>query len=89
MMVSYGWSQRSRRDENSMTFNEYDYVELTETLDPALQRGTRGAIVMVYDGSPAEYEVEFVDRDGRTIALRTVKAAQIRPVTATPDAGKE
>lgn len=67
-----------------MPFNEYDYVELIETLDSSLQRGTRGAIVMVYDGSPAEYEVEFVDPDGRTIALRTVKESQIRSIKMTP-----
>ena len=67
-----------------MPFSEYDYVELIETLDSALQRGTRGAIVMVHDGSPAEYEVEFVDQDGRTIALRTVKESQIRSIKMTP-----
>jgi Domain of unknown function (DUF4926) len=72
-----------------MTFNEYDYVELTETLEPSLQRGTRGAIMMIYDISPPEYEVEFVDQDGQTIALRTVKGSQLRPVETTPVASKE
>lgn len=72
-----------------MPFNEYDYVELIETLDSSLQHGTRGAIVMVQDGSPAEYEVEFVDQDGRTIALRTVKESQIRSIKMTPTASKE
>lgn len=72
-----------------MPFNEYDYVELIETLDSSLQCGTRGAIVMVYDGSPAEYEAEFVDQDGRTIALRTVKESQIRTIKVTPTASQE
>lgn len=72
-----------------MPFNEYDHVELTETLDSSLQRGTRGAIVMVHDGSPAEYEVEFVDQDGRTIALQTVKESQIRSIKMTSTSSKE
>lgn len=72
-----------------MPFNEYDHVELIETLDSSLQRGTRGAIVMVYTGSPAEYEAEFVDQDGHTIALQTVKDSQIRLVKMTPTESKE
>lgn len=72
-----------------MPFNEYDCVELIETLDSSLQRGTRGAIVMIYNGSPAEYEVEFVDQDGHTIALRTVKESQMRSIKMTPIASKE
>jgi Domain of unknown function (DUF4926) len=72
-----------------MPFKEYDCVELIETLDSSLQRGTRGAIVMVYDGSPAEYEVEFIDQDGQTIALRTVKESQIRLIEMTPTTSKQ
>jgi hypothetical protein len=67
-----------------MTLKEYDYVELIESLDPSLPVGTRGAIVMTYEGpDPAcsEYEVEFVDKDGETIAIRTVKGSQLRKVS--------
>jgi hypothetical protein len=73
--------------------NEYDYVELTEDLDSTLRRGTRGAIVMVYPSSPQEYEVEFVDNEGETLAVRTVKESLLRRVaienpTSTRRAGE-
>ena len=61
-------------------FQEYDYVELAEDLDPTLHAGTRGAIVMVYPSSPPEFEVEFVNEQGDTLSIRTVKESQIRKV---------
>lgn len=63
-----------------MTFEEYAYVELTEALDASLPIGTRGAVVMICPGSPPEYEVEFVDCEGETIAFRTMKGGQLRRV---------
>ena len=59
-------------------FDEYDSVETTEALEPDIPAGTRGAIVMVYPSEPAEYEVEFVDGDGRTLAVRTVEEWKLR-----------
>ncbi len=59
-------------------FDEYDYVELIEELDSTLRIGIRGAIVMVYDCRPPEYEVEFVDNQGNTIDIRTVNESQIK-----------
>ena len=48
----------------------------------ALDTGTIGSIVMVYtiDSINYEYEVEFVDRDGHTLALLTLKDDDIEPV---------
>lgn len=66
-------------------FREYDVVELAETLSESLKVGTRGAIVMVYPGAQPEYEVEFVDRTGRTIEVRAVLPDKIRLAT---DAGQ-
>ncbi len=62
--------------------DEYEYVELTENLDSTLRAGTRGTVVMVYSSSPPEYEVEFVDRHGNTLAIRAVKESQLRKVKA-------
>lgn len=61
-------------------FEEYDYVELKEDFDATLPSGTRGAIVMVYPCSPPEFEVEFVDNQGDTLSIRTVKEWQIEKV---------
>lgn len=61
-------------------FDEYDYVELTKDLDSTLRAGTRGAIMMIYQCSPPEYEVEFVDKQGNTIAFRTVEESQLTKV---------
>ncbi len=61
-----------------MMFEEYDVVRLVSDLqDKGLKAGTRGAIVMVYLSNPPEYEVEFVDDKGGTLAVETVKEKQI------------
>jgi len=62
-------------------FHEYDVVELTKALSESLRVGTRGAIVMVYPGAQPEYEVEFVDELGQTIAVCTVSPDKIRLTT--------
>lgn len=62
---------------------EYDFVELTEDIMTDLKAGTRGAVVMVYPSDPPEYEVEFVNDVGETIAVRTVRGDQLRKMDAT------
>lgn len=59
--------------------NLYDVVELAVDL-PAegLRAGAIGTIVDDYAGT-AEYEVEFTDDDGRTVALTALRADQLRP----------
>lgn len=59
-------------------FEEYEVVRLVCDLKTkGLKKGTRGAIVMVYPSNPPEYEVEFVDQDGKTLAIETVSEKQI------------
>jgi hypothetical protein len=60
-------------------FRELDTVVLVRDLpDAGLRTGDLGAIVQVY--SPEELEVEFVTASGRTAALLTVAASDVRPV---------
>jgi hypothetical protein len=62
--------------------NEHDTVVLTRPLpDYGLEPGDIGAIVHVYQGGAA-YEVEFVSGDGRTLALTTLPATDVRAVSA-------
>lgn len=62
---------------------EYDVVELTEDITTDLKTGTRGAVVMAYPSDPPEYEVEFVNDAGETIAVRTVREDQLRKIDVT------
>ena len=59
---------------------EHERVVLTADM-PAerLQTGDVGTVVHVYENGQA-YEVEFVTLDGRTAAVVTLKAGQVRPV---------
>ena len=59
-----------------MSLKELDTVALTEDLpEPELHRGCVGTIVAAL--SPDTFEVEFVDRSGRTYGLRAVRADQL------------
>lgn len=44
-----------------------------------LNRGDVGTVVHVYQGGRG-YEIEFVDGGGRTVALVTVDAGDLRPI---------
>ncbi|MGV9213927.1 DUF4926 domain-containing protein [Micromonospora sp. RB23] len=56
----------------------YDVVELREAIPgEELPAGTVGTIVHIFSGPPTAYEVEFVDTDGRTVAMVTLRADQI------------
>jgi hypothetical protein len=61
---------------------EHDRVILNTDL-PAerLEAGDVGTVVHIYPGQTA-YEVEFVSLAGKTIAVVTLEAAQVRGVTA-------
>jgi hypothetical protein len=63
-----------------MKIKEHDCVVLTANLpDDALEAGDVGAVVHIHkDG--AAYEVEFVMLTGRTVAVATVEASQLRPI---------
>jgi hypothetical protein len=51
--------------------------------DLGLVAGQAGTIVEEYDGSA--YEVEFIDLDGRTIALETFRADELRLLGPNPN----
>jgi hypothetical protein len=62
-----------------MTYRLLDTVVLDRDLpDHALRRGDLGAIVETYE--PDGLEVEFVTASGRTAALVTLTARDVRPV---------
>ena len=62
-----------------MMYRVLDTVVLNRDLsDQGLRRGDLGAIVEVYE--PDGVEVEFVTASGRTVALVTLTARDIRPV---------
>ena len=59
---------------------EHDLIALTENLpEQRLVAGDIGVVVGVYKQGEA-YEVEFMTRGGRTVAVLTLLAAQVRPV---------
>ena len=63
-----------------MKIKEHDCVVLTHDLPTEnLQAGDVGAVVHIHKDGVA-YEVEFVTLTGRTIAVATVDASQLRPV---------
>ncbi|MEA2326553.1 MAG: hypothetical protein QOE68_1512 [Thermoanaerobaculia bacterium] len=63
-----------------MTYSVLDTVVLNHDLpEHGLKRGDHGAIVEIYDGEALE--VEFVTASGRTGALLTLSAADIRQVS--------
>jgi hypothetical protein len=62
-----------------MTYRVLDTVVLNRDLpDHGLRRGALGAVVEVYE--PDGVEVEFVTASGRTVALVTLTARDVRPV---------
>ena len=63
-----------------MKIKEHDCVVLTAGLpSEGLEAGDVGTVVHVHKGGAA-YEVEFVTLAGRTIAVATVEAGNLRPV---------
>lgn len=62
-------------------FAEYQVVRLSRDIpEEGLKAGARGAVVMVYPRrpeTPREYEVEFTDEDGATLALLTLPEDQL------------
>ena len=64
-----------------MPYQLLDTVVLDRDLpDHDLRKGDLGAIVEIYE--PDAFEVEFVTASGRTAALVTLTAGDVRPVAA-------
>jgi hypothetical protein len=62
---------------------ELDVVALTSDLpQEGLGAGAIGTVVHVFHQPNTAYEVEFVDDDGKTIAMATLTPDQIRPYRA-------
>ena len=62
---------------------EHDRIVLTTDLpEDGLAAGDVGTVVHVY-AQGAAYEVEFFTLDGRTAAVVTIEASQVRPVQRT------
>ena len=60
---------------------ELDTIVLTEDLpDQGLKAGDLGTVVLVHRNGEA-YEVEFVTLGGETVAVVTLSAAQVRPIS--------
>ena len=58
---------------------ELDTVVLVKDLEEyQLKRGDVGTVVLVHEGGKA-YEVEFVTGEGKTIAVLTIPAGDLRP----------
>jgi hypothetical protein len=56
-----------------MKLREYDVVRLKQDIPGHnLRKGDIGTIVVAYEPSSKDYEVEFCDTDGVTIALVTL-----------------
>ena len=63
-----------------MNINEHDCVVLTADLPKeGLKAGDVGTLVHVH-GNGVAYEVEFMTFSGKTIAVTTVEASDVRPV---------
>ena len=60
---------------------EHDCVVLTQDLpNENLQAGDVGTVVHIHRGGVA-YEIEFMTLTGQTIAVATVQASQLRPIS--------
>jgi len=56
---------------------EYDVVITTKDINGKVLKGMRGAVLIVYDAKPLQYEIEFLDEDGYTIDVLTLSENDI------------
>jgi len=64
-----------------MMIREHDCVVLTQDMpEEGLQAGDIGTVVHIHQGG-AGYEVEFMTLTGETVAVATLLAVQVRPIT--------
>lgn len=55
---------------------EYDVVKSVKAIEN-VPKDAIGTIVMIYPSTPMHYEVEFIDKQGDTIAVLTVSEEDI------------
>lgn len=65
----------------SKLFKMYDLVKAKVDLE-SVPRNSRGTIVLVYAGGK-DFEVEFDDGNGNTLAILTVNKNDLKPVSAS------
>ena len=64
-----------------MKIKEHDCAVLTASLpEEGLEAGDVGTVVHIHKDAVA-YEIEFVTLAGRTIAVATVEASKLRPIS--------
>ena len=66
--------------EESKLFKEYDAVRANKRLNINISKGEEGTILMVFEGEDKEYEVEFVDEEGNTLDILTVRETDLEIV---------
>ncbi|MBI1921547.1 MAG: DUF4926 domain-containing protein [Geobacter sp.] len=72
-----------------MKFNEYDVVRLRcDIPNHNLKKGDVGTILIVFESQSNDYEVEFCDEEGITLALLTLNEKQLDIVWPEPE-GKQ
>ena len=59
---------------------EYDIVKAKRPLSDKINQGTIGTILIVYEGVPPQFEVEFVNDDMESIEVLTVSGTDVEPV---------
>ncbi|MBV9825559.1 MAG: DUF4926 domain-containing protein [Alphaproteobacteria bacterium] len=66
------------------TIHLLDVIALTSDVpEKSLSRGQVGTVVEVYDDG--QYEVEFVDEEGRTYALEALDGSQLMVLRYRPE----
>lgn len=58
-------------------FDEYEMVIAVKDLNFNVLKGCVGTIVMIYDGTPPQYEVEFFDDNRETLDVLTVNHSDL------------
>lgn len=61
-------------------FKEYDVVRVNKRLNQNIDKGEEGTILMVFEDKNNEYEVEFVDKQGNTLDVLTVREIDLEIV---------
>jgi hypothetical protein len=60
--------------------NEYDVIKAKERLTDKVYKGCKGAVLMVFEGESIAYEVEFIDEDGESLEVITVRDEDIEKI---------
>jgi hypothetical protein len=61
-------------------FFEYDVVKSIRPLGDDIPRGTSGAVLIVFGATHPQYEVEFVNSEGESLAVLTVREEDLELV---------